>query len=232
MVTDRTVWVVEDDPSAIFVYEDILKLRYQIRVFSELAPFIEAIKSKAPRPDFLISDLRLGDESFLDFLTSVDSIDYLTCPFIIISNVDDLDILRLCFDEGAIDYLTKPFTKNELLVKIERLLKSKDSHTSGPIPLGEGKIIFDPFNMSLKRFPNYTVYLTAKEMQLYSLINSATEKGDSISRNELIKELWGEVLVSSKSLDVHLYHLRKKLRVLEIQLEFGAFGYKIKLPEG
>jgi DNA-binding response OmpR family regulator len=67
-------------------------------------------------------------------------------------------------------------------------------------------------------------------MQLYSLIKGSSEKGEAISRNELIRELWGDISVSSKSLDVHLYHLRKKLHSLDILLECSAFGYKLKMP--
>ena len=47
-------------------------------------------------------------------------------PTFIVSSVDDLDVMRFCFKEGVLDYLTKPFRPNELLVKIENIFKKED----------------------------------------------------------------------------------------------------------
>jgi DNA-binding response OmpR family regulator len=231
--SDKLIWILEDDPSAVFVYEDILKLRYQLKVFYELKPFIDAIKIAKPLPDILISDLRLGEESFLDFLTSDESINYLKMPFIVVSSIDDIDILRLCFDEGAVDYLTKPFVKTELLVKIERLLKQQSlAQESAQNSLAQGEIILDPYMQTLKRLPDSAIKLTRKEVQIYSLLIQAELKGETINRQDLTKELWGDTNVSAKSLDVHLFHLRKKLRLLNIEIEHkNGKGYRLKIKQ-
>lgn len=232
MLTRKTIWVIEDDPSAVFIYEDILKLRYNIKVFQDLKTFITELMSTKNLPDLLISDLKLGDENFLDFLTSDDSIDYLKLPFIVVSGIDDIDILRLCFDEGAIDYLTKPFIKSELLVKIERLLNKIASPAT---PLGsfdEADIILDPYSNTLKRLPDKVVSLTGKELQIYSLLSLAYKNGEAINRVKFVSELWGDAEISSKSLDVHLFHLRKKLHFLGIRLSFkDGKGYFLNFPK-
>lgn len=237
MKSDKVIWIVEDDASAVFIYEDILKLRYQLKIFRELNPFVEALKSTSSLPDILITDLRLGEQSFLDFLTSEESIDYLKMPFIIVSSIDDLDVLRLCFDEGAVDYLTKPFVKTELLVKVERLLSRSASPKNSlqevaQHPLADGEIVLDPYSLTLKRLPDRIVHLTAKELQIYSLFSRAYQKNEAVSRCDLMQEVWGNTNVASKSLDVHLFHLRKKLQVLGIKLDFkGRKGYSLKMPE-
>lgn len=235
MKSDKLLWILEDDPSAIFIYEDILKLRYQTEVFRTLDLFVEALKIADGMPDLLISDLRLGEQSFLDFLNSEESLELLKMPFIVVSGLDDVDVLRLCFKEGAVDYITKPFMKNELLVKIERLLqRSSDQMSIGQVSSAssflDGVIVLDPYAQTLKRSPDVIVNLTSKELLIYSLLNTATQKGESISRRELTELIWGSLSVSSKSLDVHLFHLRKKLKVLCIQLVYkDGCGYSLVL---
>lgn len=228
MNTKKTIWVLEDDPSALFVYEDMLKIRYRIFTFNNLDSFIKVASNINEQPDLLISDLRLGEQSFLDFLFSDKSIDILNFPFIVVSNIDDLDILRQCFNEGAVDYLTKPFMKNELLVKIERLLFSNQKIDKTLNIVNQEDLLFDPYRMTLKRLPNHEVRLTAKELQLYSILKETQKKHGYLSRHELAKSIWGDITVSPKSLDVHLYHLRKKLIQFNIQVECSDSGYRLK----
>jgi DNA-binding response OmpR family regulator len=230
--SNKIIWIIEDDPSSIFVYEDILTLRYQLKIFKELKPFIEELKNPNSAPDLLISDLRLGADSFLDFLTSEDSLKYLTVPFIVVSGIDDLDVLQLCFNEGAIDYLTKPFAKTELLVKINRLLNRNTSQESLPSLFAEDEILLDPYTLTLTRRPDMVISLTLKELQIYSLLSRANQKSNFLSRTELIQEIWRDTHVSAKSLDVHIYHLRKKLQLLNIQLVYlENQGYSLKVTE-
>lgn len=229
LTVNRTIWVVEDDTSAIFVYEDILQQKYQVRFFTELSAFVSALRETKVAPDLVISDLKLGDESFVNFLTTDESSHLLTMPFIVVSSIDDLEVLRLCFDEGAVEYLTKPFRKNELIVKIERLL-------SGVVPLNphqipeEGKIVIDAIARSVKRGANAEITLTTRQLQIFSLLEQARQKGCAIPRQEVEKEIWGNVHVTDKTLDVHIFHLRKRLKELGIQIVFDANkGYKLEM---
>lgn len=228
----KTIWIVEDDPSAIFVYEDILSVFYKLKIFKELDPFVTELKSSDFRPDLLISDLKLGDSNFLDFLIIEDSIHFLTMPFIVVSNIDDIDILRICFEEGAIDYLTKPFKKNELLIKIERLIKITPTSKQLSDNDINNEVILDPYSLTLKKHPNFIVNLTSKEFHIFSLLKQVNNKNGYICRAELIREVWGPTQVSAKTLDVHLFHLRKKLHSLDIQINYkDAKGYQLKMPE-
>lgn len=231
MLVDKAIWILEDDPGAVFVYEDVLKLRYPIKIFRDLNSFVmalrECVMDKSKGPDLAITDLKVGEESFLDFLTSDESLELLYFPFIVVSSVDDVDVLRLCFDEGATDYLTKPFTKSELLVKVERLLK-KQAPLLSVSESSQGKVTFDPSALSLKRGAA-AVQLTAKQLQIYAILEKA--KGGAVTREEIEREIWGEVAVCSKSLDVHIFHLRQKLKVLNIQLSLVPnVGYCLRLP--
>lgn len=229
MNSKQLIWILEDDPSILFVYQDILNSLYDVQTFQNLDSFIASAKEdmadQLVAPDLLITDLKLNNDSFVDFLTSDQSVSLLTCPFIVVSGADDLEILRICFEEGASDYLTKPFTKNELLVKVERLLRHSVANEVGP-PSSIDGIVFDPRTLSLRMGGSSPVILTAKQVQIYSILDRAN--GKPVARETLEKELWPDVTVSAKSLDVHIFHLRQKLKKLKLQISWHPeLGYAL-----
>ncbi|MCM2278184.1 MAG: response regulator transcription factor [Oligoflexia bacterium] len=214
MKTEKTIWVLEDEAGARFVFEEVLGLRYRLEFFPTLGEFLQTLSDKPYRPDLVIADLRLAEDNFLDFISNEKNVELIRSPFIIVSSVDDLDILRACFEDGALDYLTKPFTKNELVVKVERILKSRENAS----PDGQSGVVLDASNLTVKRDNSASVQLTAKELRIFSLLHSA--RGDCVSRKHLLSEVWSGVTVTAKTLDVHLFHLRKKLSKLGIEIRF------------
>ncbi len=117
MNISATIWVLEDDPGCIFVYGKILK-NYSTCVFSSISEFAQNL-AKQKQPQLLIADLKLGDGSFLDYLSSTQK---LTFPFLVVSSIDNPDTTRTCLQGGALDYVLKPFQQNELIAKIEKAL--------------------------------------------------------------------------------------------------------------
>lgn len=202
------IWILEDSESSQFVYEETLESRFQLHFFNTIAAFRKESSARQTTPQLLLADLRLEDGNFLDFLGTGDAQDLVRCPFMIVSSLDDLDVLRACFQEGALDYLTKPFTRNELIAKIERVLNQ------------QGEINLDPASFRLKRNGENLPSLTPKELQIFSLLQRA--KGAPVPRQKLTAEIWGDTQVSSKSLDVHLFHLRKKLARAGFEIAFEA----------
>ena len=75
-----------------------------------------------------MADIRLGDESFLEWISQSTRSKSLTAPFVVVSSVDDLPTLRSVFHLGAEDYLAKPFSPRELAARAElaRLLQALD----------------------------------------------------------------------------------------------------------
>lgn len=215
MTPKRLLWILEDDSGARFVYSKTLDLRYRIRFFEDLRSFREALSSGEEAPDLVIADLRLPDDSFLTYLANMDSKAMDALPFIVVSSSDDIDILRLCFEEGASDYLTKPFNGSELIVKIQRILEraiSPEKSTDG--------IVVDTTFRKITNGNGQSVQLTPKELQIFTILRR--ESNQPVSRHELIKNVWGGVSVTPKALDVHLFSLRKKAESFGIDIEFVA----------
>ncbi len=224
MKGDSRIWILEDDPETIFVYHEIFDIRYQLNVFSTLEELqlalinssIEKGNETYSLPELLIADLRLPDGNFLEFLGRENIPRFLSIPFLIVSSYDDIDILRTCFDEGAIDYLTKPFKKIELIVKAERHLKKNNSSI---IDGAAENFTFEPETLALKRGNHIFAQLTARELQIFSVLHRS--RGQMISRQRIQSEVWRETKVSSKALDVHLFNLRKKLVSLNLVIQFN-----------
>jgi DNA-binding response OmpR family regulator len=200
-----SIWVLEDNEGCLFVYEEILSEKYDTKFFVNLAQLFESAKSGAA-PDLLITDIALPDGKFLNHLDDYRQIHPHT-PIIIVSGMDDYETISSSFSEGVIDYLTKPFRPTELLVKVERALVAKIPAKKG---LGiEGKdVVIDGIVME---------NLTAKQIQILSLFIQSKQR--RVSKETLIKSVWGNTIVHPKALDVHIYHLRRRLE---------EYGFQIK----
>lgn len=230
MKSPKHIWIIEDEPGAQFVYQEILDIRYHVRMFSDTESFSSALDSfdaQETKPDLLVADIRLPGESFLNFLSSSDNRNRLKFPFIVVSSVDDLDALRTCFAYGAIDYLTKPFGKGELIVKVERFFTERHLPKASPQQIG---IQIDPTALRVCRNAVWSPLLTSKEFQILTTLHQA--KDCMLSRDAMVAHIWHDVRVTSKTFDVHLFNLRKKLQSLGVEIQFNPPNYYRLLCDG
>ena len=202
--------------SKILIVEDDKKLREELKIFLEkhgyeviiLEKFDNTIedilKSKA---DLVLLDINLPNmdgEYVCKEIRKVSDV-----PIMIVTSRDnELDEL-LSINNGADQYITKPYNIQILLAKIERLLKrSKDSQTNqdkidcGEFVLNISKSIIEKDDKSIE--------LTKNELKIlhYLVLN----KGKIVSRNEIMDYLWdSESFVDDNTLTVNIKRLRTKL---------------------
>lgn len=213
---EKLLWILEDDQGSEFVFREILGLRYSLQVFHEIEGFSSSLGNKnVKRPDLLIADLRLPGESFISFLSRYDK--PFSIPFMVVSSVDDVDALRFCFEKGAVDYITKPFGKSELVVKLERFFDKRRMAGSNAL-----ECEVDITTLRVLKGSTSSVPLTTKELQIFQTLLQAS--GHSMTREELIQKVWSEIQVGTKTLDVHLFHLRQKLQPVGIQIVHRSPG--------
>ena len=206
----QPIWILEDDKSARFVYDEVLKHRYTITYFKDLASLEKVLENIQDLPRLLIADITLPDGCFLHFIASSPKIVQVDIPFVVVSSLDDVDALRFCFDEGALDYITKPFKKSELIVKIERAILNSE----------EKKKLSGPKNMAI--FKPIFSELTAKENAILSLFKESTS--GEVTRDEIVTTVWENLKVHPKTLDVHLYNLRRKLQAHGLKIALSHNG--------
>lgn len=219
----KFIWILEDDLESQEIYRSIIDNIAEISFFKSIHEFEAALKSALPRPSLLIADLKLPDGNFIDLLCKKDSESKIRFPLIVASSLDDEEMLDASFREGAIDYLVKPFRKNEGKIKILRHLNAPDTQSDA---FGYK---LDTFRHGLTYRDELVVGLTPKEQQIFVVLQKHLD--DGISKHGIVSEAWQGSTIYEKSFDVHLFNLRRKFKDstnLEItQNENGK--YKIQL---
>lgn len=198
--TQDLIWILDNDPACIALYQQTLGLQYRVRVFSVLDNFMEALtQAREGEPRLLIADPENTKGSLADvFRSSRDNGGSgLTIPdSLIVSRVDDLELIRFYLKTGARDYILKPLRPNELVAKVEKAL----------LQISNREILILRNDLDGIQVSD----LTFREHQLLTIFLSHPER--SVSRDELYNAIWSKVTVNKKTLDVHLFNLRRKLR--------------------
>jgi two-component system KDP operon response regulator KdpE len=157
-------------------------------------------------PDLILLDLGLPDDDGHSVLQKLR--EWYTEPVIILSvQSSETDIIK-ALDNGANDYLTKPFRTGELLARIRSALRSARINESEPITVF-GDVEID-FAARMVRKKDESIKLTSTEYSLLSLF--ARHEGKVLTHQYLLREIWGAGYISqSQYLRVFIAQLRKKI---------------------
>lgn len=208
------LWLLEDDATCREIVEDAIDGSWPLQVFPTLRELRGALESTAALPALLLADVCLPDGNFLSWLRSAHGAERLAeVPIVVLSALEDVATVRTAFAGGAVDFLSKPVGRAALRVKIERVLHSAQ-------PAERAGFELDATRMALRRRDGAEVTLTAKEMQLVASLWNAP--GRRRTRAELHAEVWKGCAVGTKTLDVHLSHVRRKLASLGVNIRSGA----------
>lgn len=231
MTSARKILLVEDDPSLGFVIKDNLSMKgYEVtlccdgeeadRVFSPTAFHLCIFDVMLPRKDgfTLARSVRQKDKSVpILFLTAKSMTE------------DKLEGFRI----GADDYITKPFSLEELLCRIEVFLKrDRVSEPAGTTLFTLGQYEFD-FSKLLLRHGTSEKALTQKEADVLRLLYQNRER--VLKREEILRQVWGnDDYFMGRSMDVFISKLRKYLRDdNSVQIvNYHGVGFKLELKAG
>jgi two-component system KDP operon response regulator KdpE len=157
-------------------------------------------------PDLILLDLGLPDQNGHEVLKALRA--WYTKPVIILSvQSDETDIVQ-ALDNGANDYLVKPFRTGELLARIRSALRSSTTEDESPVVSYNGLQI-DLAARTVKKNTE-TIKLTATEYTLLALF--ARNEGKVLTHQYLLREVWGPGYINqSQYLRVFIAQLRKKI---------------------
>ncbi len=196
----------EDDQTIAFLIQDSLENHYDISWFSDGKSALEAFH----RQDFDICllDIMMPEMNGFELAEQIRSRNS-EIPIIFISakalKEDRIRGLKI----GADDYLVKPFSIEELILKIEVFLRRSKKTNVSPQKYKIGKFDFDPKNYTLQD-SNGTVTLTQRESEL--LFYFIRNKNTVLKRQDILKAIWGDDdYFMGRSLDVFISRLRKVL---------------------
>jgi two-component system phosphate regulon response regulator PhoB/two-component system alkaline phosphatase synthesis response regulator PhoP len=223
------VYIVDDEPDILELVDlNLTKAGYLTETFERAEPMLRALAGKVP--DLLVLDLMLPDADGLELCRKLRAQDaYKKLPIVMLTAKASLDEKIQGLDYGADDYITKPFSPDELLARIKAVLRRAQWETFN-------KVLRIDHGLSID-FNRFEVYvdevrsdLTLTEFKILQLLTK--RPGWVYNRQQILDHLWGnDKIVIDRTVDVHIRHLREKLG------RFGGFirnirgvGYKFE-PE-
>ena len=157
-------------------------------------------------PDLVILDLGLPDENGHSVLKQLR--EWYTKPILILSVQNSEEDIVKALDNGANDYLVKPFRTGELLARIRSALRSNNGEENNLV-VDAGHLQID-FTARTIRKNNEVIKVTATEYKLISLL--ARHEGKVLTHQYLLREVWGPGYINqSQYLRVFIAQLRKKI---------------------
>ena len=205
----QKIYIVEDEPDI----RETLKYNFSNEGFKvSTAPDGEEALSNIKKvlPDVLILDLMLPGISGLDVCKSIRADDDIRDMSIVMLTAKGEEIDRVIgFELGADDYVTKPFSVRELILRVKVLLKKQRES------LVENKLVtFGPIRIDLDahelKINDKEIVLTALEFKL--LQHLVKRKGRVQTREQLLGDVWGySAEVTTRTVDTHIKRLREKL---------------------
>ncbi|MDY6104039.1 MAG: response regulator transcription factor [Acetatifactor sp.] len=202
------IYIVEDDESIREI--ETISLRnsgYEVCCFEDAGSFFEGLDKMLP--DLLVLDIMLPDS---DGNTMVKRLRRMPetkmLPIIMVTaKTSEMDLMR-GLDNGADDYIKKPFSIMELISRVKALLRRTKAEREDVLHLGN--VVLDNIRHRCE-VHGETLELTFKEYELlkYLVIN----KGMVLSRDQIMLHVWGtEFEGESRTVDMHIKTLRQKLK--------------------
>ena len=204
MMEKSKILYAEDDQTIAFLIQDSLEPYYDIDYHANGKSALNAFDTGSY--DICLLDIMMPEIDGFELAKHI-RIHNSEIPIIFISakalKEDRIKGLKI----GADDYLVKPFSIEELILKIEIFLKRTKKTNSTPLKYKVGKYNFDPKNYTLQE-ANNIITLTQRESEL--LLYFITNKNSVLKRQDILKAVWGDDdYFMGRSLDVFISRLRK-----------------------
>jgi two-component system, OmpR family, response regulator RegX3 len=176
------------------------------------------------RPDLVLLDLRLPDMDGLDVCRALR--ERSAVPIIVVTARGEESDRVVGLELGADDYVVKPFSVRELIARIRAVMRRTTSHPQDG-PLHVGALVVD-VRARRARLGGRELDLTPKEFDLLTAL--ASDAGAAISRRRLLEEVWETNWYgSSKTIDVHVASLRRKLGDPGVIETVRGVGFRLHL---
>ena len=204
-VTPR-VLVVEDDPTVREITRRYLgDAGYAV---DEAADGLAALRAaRTDPPDAVVLDVMLPGLSGLEVCRALRDL-HPGLPIVMLSALGNEGDRVAGLEFGADDYVTKPFSARELVLRVAAVLRRSTAPTAIAAPLVDGDLVLDPAARTAQR-GDEPLSLTGREFDLLAFL--LAHPGRAYNRAELLAEVWGWEFGDQSTVTVHVRRLREKI---------------------
>jgi two-component system phosphate regulon response regulator PhoB len=223
----NSIMIVEDEKDI----HDLVKYHLRQAGFSVSSDFTGASvldHARKDRPSLIILDLMLPDLDGKDICRALksDSATRSVPVLMLTARAEEMDRI-VGFELGADDYVTKPFSPRELVLRVKSLLRKREPDREGAkvIQFGDLLVDIERHQVWVKKEP---VQLTSVEFKL--LVALASSKGRVKTREALLNQVWGYTYEGyARTVDTHILRLREKLGSAREYIEtLRGVGYRFR----
>ena len=227
-MSGELILLVDDEPNIIELAQLYLEREgYQVISVQDGRSALEAVAER--RPALMVLDLMLPEIDGLEVCRALRGKKDPVAILMLTARDEDIDKI-LGLELGADDYLTKPFNPRELVARVKAVLRrNRDQEDAGDQEtLQIGDLRIDPLRREVQ-VRGQPVELRTQEFDL--LLTLARHRGIVLSRDQLLDQAWGyDYFGNTRTVDVHIGHLRKKLADSNVKIEtVTKVGYKLVL---
>jgi len=222
---NELILLVDDEPSIVQLARMYLEREnFRVETAGDGEAALEAAASL--RPALIVLDVMLPRLDGLEVCRRLRAQKDPVAILILTARDEDIDKI-LGLELGADDYLTKPFNPRELVARVKAILRrSERAIQADAAPIHIGDLTIDPASREV-RLGNRSLDLRTQEFDL--LLTLAGQRGRVLSREQLLQQAWGfDFYGQTRTVDVHVAHLRKKLAGSTVRIEtVTGIGYKL-----
>jgi two-component system phosphate regulon response regulator PhoB len=225
----QKILVVDDEPDAVELIAFNLKAA-GFEVISAMDGEAALRRARQESPDAIVLDLMLPEVDGLEVCKLLRrSTATASIPIIMLTaKAEEVDRI-IGLELGADDYITKPFSPRELVLRVKNLLKRQGSAEADAERLEFGDLLID-VPRHLVTVKQRSVELTATEFKLLTVL--AQRRGRVQSRERLLRDVWNyDSLIDTRTVDTHVRRLREKLGSAARLLDtVRGVGYRFMEP--
>ena len=224
-MSSELILLVDDEPSIVQLARMYLEREnFRVEAAGDGEAALEAVKRLTPQ--LIVLDVMLPRLDGLEVCRRLRAENNPVAIIMLTARDEDIDKI-LGLELGADDYLTKPFNPRELVARIKAILRRAE-RTSQPdaAPILLGDLTVDPVRREV-RVADMSLDLRTQEFVLLLILVS--HPGRVFTREQLLQQAWGfDFYGQTRTVDVHIAHLRKKLSISPITIEtVTGIGYKL-----
>ena len=228
---DRKILIVDDEADI----RDILQFNLENAGFDVecAASAEEALKVLSDSHSLILLDVMMGGMSGFKMAETLRGWGN-EIPIIFLTAKDRQDDLLTGFSAGADDYISKPFSIQEVIARVNAVLKRSEMKSGMQRPVSDtitlGKVVIDVQKKTVT-VDGEAVAFSKKEFEILNLL--ASSPGHIFSREDLINELWKDApYVLDRTVDVHIARIRSKLGICKTYLtNRSGYGYTFNAVE-